>query len=143
LTAARRGGIFARMTSKFGATAYIDPAGEFSLSPEERLRHSLANPADARSLTPRATTAITKARISYALATLAHGLQDEVQEWIRNVATTNPKQAVELYFELIQFSVPKLKAIEHTHVAGDTGKPMKDYTFEELQALASSVVSSQ
>ncbi len=125
----------------FGKTALVTE--EFSLSPEERLRYSLANPGDPKSLTPRAAHAITKARISYALAELAHGMQDEVALWIRDVARTSPKAAVELYFELIQFSVPKLKAIEHTHAPAESGKPMKDYTFEELQRLAENVVSTQ
>lgn len=125
---------------EFGSTAVI--VDDFQMSPEERLRFSLEQPEAKNAMSVRATTAITKARISYALAELAQMNMLNAHEWLKRVGEINPRQAFELYLQLLEFSAPKLKAVEHS-VADPADKNMKDCSLQELMKLAGSVVSTQ
>src|ERR1700690_2052915 len=65
-------------------------------------------------LPPRQAAAISKARLSFALAELAEGHVDEVSLWLRQVAEKNPAEAIRLYMELMEFSTPRMKAAQVT-----------------------------
>lgn len=94
----------------------------------------------AEGFTPRQATAITKARLTFALAELAENHVDEVSEWIRAVARNNPAEAIRLYMELMEFSTPRMKAAQVnlnadvTPAAGQ--KRMQDMSLEELGVIA-------
>lgn len=116
----------------FGVNALIGLNDEFQMSSEERIQHSLANPGLPKTLPVGRVNNITLARIRYALANMAYGLEDEVIAWIRKVAEDSPKAAVELYLELVQFSVPKIKAVAISqHTTSD--KPARELSMAELQ----------
>lgn len=132
------------MTQEFAHNAVA--RDDFQMTAEERLRYSLAHPNAQNAMSVRAMNAITKARISYALGELAQLNIENVQKWLEEVANVSPKTAIQLYLELLEFSVPKLKAVEVTQ-NGAGSKPMAEYSLAELQALAaeanSKVVSHQ
>jgi hypothetical protein len=127
----------------YGDTALADD--EFCMSPEERIKYSLEVPNRAGALSPRQLTPIMKARINYQLANMAAELQGEATQWIRDLARTSPRQALEAYFELLKFTTPQQKAAEITHNVNDA-RPAKVLTVAELQealANANAVVSTQ
>jgi hypothetical protein len=126
---------------EFAATAVI--ADDFQMSPEERLKFSLEQPGAKNTMSVRATTVVTKARISYALAELAQLNVVNAHNWLQRVAEVNPRQAFELYLQLLEFSTPKLKAVEHS-VQDPGEKNMKDVPLADLMRLIQgNVVSSQ
>lgn len=114
---------------------------DFQMSAEERLKYSLEQPQAQNALSMRATTAITKARISYALSQLAEMNVVNAHRWLQEIASSSPKMAFSLYLELLEFSAPKLKAVEHS-VADPGAKPMSEYSLSELQAMAATAVVS-
>lgn len=126
------------MAKEFAHNALVTDDG-VNMTAEQRLQHSLAHPDAQNAMSVRAMNAITKARISYALGELAQLNIPSVQQWLERVAEVNPRQAVELYLQLLEFSVPKLKAVEVTNL-GQPEKPLAEYTLAELQAR---VVSNQ
>lgn len=132
-------------STDFGVNALVGLEDEFQMSSEERIQHSLANPGLPKTLPLGRVNNVTLARIRYALANMAYGLEDEVVAWIRQVAADSPKAAVELYLELVQFSVPKIKAVAISqHTTSD--KPARELTMQELQERLqgdSSIVSTQ
>lgn len=132
------------MPKEFAHTALADD--EFQMTAEERLQYSLANPEAPRAMSMRAANAVTKARINYALAELAQMNIPQVQEWLQRVGEVNPRQAIELYIQLCEFTVPKLKAVEVTQNGSDT-RPLAELSLSELQRMAeeanSRVVSKQ
>lgn len=89
--------------------------------------------------TPRQATAITKARLTFALAELAENHVDEVSEWIRAVARNNPAEAIRLYMELMEFSTPRMKAAQvNLNANADVtanGKSMSAMTMDELNSI--------
>lgn len=114
----------------------------------EFARHALANgcdllttdqrlalaPDDPRALTPRVVKAVTQNRMRQSLAELAHGEMDNVRHWLHEVAKDSPAKAVELFIELAQFSLPKLK---ETAVTMTTDNGQRTYSIEELQSIVS------
>lgn len=128
----------------FGALALVDD--EFQLTSEERLKHSLDSPGARGALTTNQVNKVTKARIQYALAELAHNNTENVQKWLEEVAKDSPKNAIELYLELLQFTTPKIKAVavdmRHTTEVNPQGMSL-----QQLQDMISgrdgSIVSSQ
>lgn len=78
----------------FGALALIED--EFQLTTEERIKYSLDSPGARGTLTTNKVNNVTKARIQYALAELAHNNTDNVQKWLEQVAQDSPKAAIEL-----------------------------------------------
>jgi hypothetical protein len=119
---------------RFGSAALVDNEYGLEMSPEQRLKHSLAEPESPKAITPRKVDRITKSRIQYALAELAHGRIDKVQEWLDRVGEDHPARAIELTIELMKFSVPQLKAIA-MEVNDTSGRPLSTYTLAELEAL--------
>lgn len=126
------------MSKEFAHNAVV--TDDFQMTAEERLRYSLAQPEAKNAMTVRAMNAITKARIQYGVAELAQGNIANVQKWLEQVAEVSPKTAIQLYLELLEFSTPRLKAVEVTQ--NDAGsKPMAQYTVAELQAMAEATVN--
>jgi hypothetical protein len=119
---------------KYGSTALVDEEYGLTMSPEQRLQHSLAQPESPHALPTKKMDKITKARINYALAELAHGLVPKVQGWLDTVAEDHPAKAIELTIELMKFSTPQLKALA-MEVSDTSGRPMASYTLAELEAL--------
>lgn len=85
--------------------------GEFQMTTEERRIHSLANPTSPRALTTGRLDKVSTSRIRNAVSELVHGNAANVQAWLEQVALVSPARAIELYIELLQFALPKLKAL--------------------------------
>lgn len=88
---------------------------------------------------PRQATAISRARLTFALAELAEGHVDEVSKWLQQVAEKNPAEAIRLYMELMEFSTPRMKAAQvNLNANADVtanGKSMSTMTIEELNSI--------
>lgn len=130
--------------SGFGSLAIVDD--EFQLTGEERIQYSLEQPDARHALTTTKINKVTKARIQYALAELAHNNSANVQRWLEEVARDSPKAAIELYIELLQFTTPKIKAVavDMRHSSDVSPKQM---SLQELQDMISGrdsrIVSNQ
>ena len=90
---------------------------------------------------PRQATAISKARLTFALAELAEGHIDHVSKWLEDVARVNPAEAIRLYMELMEFSAPRLKAAQvnvnaNADLTPAGQKRFQDMTLEELSVVA-------
>lgn len=118
----------------FAAHGLVDE--EYTLPTEQRLALSVAQPQHPVAMSPKQVTAVSKARISYGLMQLAQGMHEEVATWLRDIAKTSPKDAVLLYLELVQFSIPKIKAVAVQVDDRRSGENLKDYSVEELQRIA-------
>lgn len=127
------------MSKEFAAHAVAKDG--VNLTAEQRLELTLSNPSAENAMSLRAANAITKARISYALAELAQMNIVNAHNWLQRVAEVNPRQAFELYLQLLEFSTPKLKAVEVTQSDG-SGVPLQQMTLAQLQALAAEKVVS-
>ncbi|MBP8231751.1 MAG: hypothetical protein KAY22_05555 [Rhizorhabdus sp.] len=95
--------------SDFGTHALFD--GEFQMSTDERIEQTLTAPGSAGAMPVATVNKITLARIRAMLANASADLYPELLTWIRQTAADSPARAVELYLELLQFSVPKQKAV--------------------------------
>ena len=82
-----------------------DETGEY-IPAEQRIRESLSREAVPLNIVGK----ITRERIRYAVAELAGMNIGNVHRWLGEVAQANPARAIELYIELVSFSLPKLKA---------------------------------
>lgn len=131
---------------RFGQHTLIQADGT-ALTTEERLDLALRDPAAPAALTPHQVKGITQNRIRSAMAELAHGSIDDVKKWMtqtaeglrdsdgKMVSMPNPKAAVELFLQLAEFSLPKLKA-----VAIDVRSPdgsMKTLSVADLEKIVS------
>ena len=96
--------------NQFARHATIEADGT-ALSTEQRLNLALIAPDDPRALTQGVTRQVTQNRIRAAMAELAHGKIERVSAWLEDVARTNPAKAVELFMQLAEYSLPKLKAV--------------------------------
>jgi hypothetical protein len=105
------------------------------LTTEQRLQLSLITPDAPGALTQRQAGQITANRIRSAMAELAHVNIDNVHEWLRQVAAQSPAKAVELFIELAQFSLPKLKAVA-VDVRSSDGS-VKSLSVSELEKIVS------
>lgn len=117
--------------------AYSD--GVVHMPSEERMLRSLDGtlPPDVPALPLSKIDNVTRSRIRHSMAELAAGNIDNVNRWLHKVAETSPAKAIELYIELLQFSLPKVKAI-----AVDVRS--KDGSLAKLSmAELSSIVSDQ
>ena len=63
---------------------------------------------------------------------LLAGNIDNANYWLQQVGAANPKVAVELFIELAQFSLPKLKAVA-VQVNDSSASDARTLTFEQLQ----------
>jgi hypothetical protein len=80
--------------------------------------------------TEKAMKALTQQKIRQAFANLAHNNLDAVQSWLHSVAQDSPARAVELFLQLAEFSLPRLKATEVTVTQNNSSKT---YTIDELK----------
>jgi hypothetical protein len=80
---------------------------------EERMLRSLEGtlPAEVPGLPLGQINNVTRARIRHSMAELAAGNVEHVQTWLHEVAKTQPAKAIELFIELVQFSLPRVKAV--------------------------------
>lgn len=99
------------MRNEIYASRALVEADGTGLTTEQRLQLSLITPNDERALSQAIVGKITTNRIRMAMAELAHGKIDLVSEWLDDVARTNPAKAVELFMQLAEYTLPKLKAI--------------------------------
>jgi hypothetical protein len=117
---------------------------EFNLKPKEIAKRLTANEKIAlvgkkHGFSPRQANAVTKARLNNALAELAEGNVANVQMWLEQVAARAPKEAIELYMSLLEFSQPRLKAAQIVGTANLTpsdGKTLAGMSIEELNVIA-------
>lgn len=75
-----------------------------------------------------------------AIAQVAEGQADNVEEWLKKVAKTDPAKAMDLYLRMIEYHIPKLArqeivgdgggALQHQHSL-DTSN-LSDTTLQEL-----------
>lgn len=104
--------------------AYCD--GATTLSQEDVMIHTLTGtlPAEVKPMPVGAIDKVTKARIRYGISELVNGNIDNVNKWLNTLAEgekdpitgkftvhPQPRAALEMFIELLQFSVPKMKAI--------------------------------
>jgi hypothetical protein len=108
---------------------------EAQLSSEDRLLLGLTAPEDPRGLTPARADKVTLARIRYSLSEISFEMQAEVRQWLRSVAADSPARALELYMQLLEFSVPKLKALA-VDVTDNSPNP-RQLSYAELQKIVS------
>jgi hypothetical protein len=122
-----------RAMSQFAHHALVDD--EFRMPTEERINYTLANPTAQHAMSIPAVNKITLARIRALLANASADLYPEVLAWIRATAADSPSKAVELYIELLQFSVPKQKAI--AVAVDDRSENPRRLSLAELHSIVS------
>lgn len=120
-----RVGEFAIADTEAGINISTQKRLELALSPETA-QHPLA-------LTQRQAKQITQNRMRSAMAELSHGKIDRIAVWLEEVAKESPAKAIELWMQLAEFSLPKLKSIE-VNVADSSGN-VRNYTVAQLEAL--------
>lgn len=90
---------------------------------------------------------VTRSRIRYGVSELVNGNIDNVQRWLNEIGDgivdprdptkylciPRPRDAIELFIELLQFSVPKMKSISVD--VKDKGGNMKSYSMTDLQTI--------
>lgn len=104
---------------------------------EERMLRSLDGtlPPDVPELPLSQINSATRARIRHSMAELAAANIDNVNTWLHQVAVTQPAKAVELFIELIQFSLPRVKAVS-VDVRSKDGS-LSRLSMSELQSIVS------
>jgi hypothetical protein len=105
------------------------------LTTEERLELALRDPEAPGAFTAGQARNITQNRIRSAMAELAHGNIENVHHWLARVAETSPAKAVELFIELAQFNLPRLKAVA-VDVRSTDGS-VKTLSVSELEKIVS------
>lgn len=90
---------------------------------------------------------VTRSRIRYGVSELVNGNIENVQRWLQEIGNgvvdprdptkwvcmPRPADAIELFIELLQFSVPKMKSISVD--VKDKGGNMKSYSMTDLQTI--------
>jgi hypothetical protein len=76
----------------------------------------------------------TSPKIRQMLNELLAANMDNANYWLQQVAASNPKVALELYLDLCQFSIPKLKAVA-VQVDDRSDNPRTLSTAQLMQAL--------
>lgn len=104
---------------------------------EERIVRSLDGtlPVEVPPLPVGTIDRVTRARIRLSMAELAAANMDNVNLWLAQTAAISPAKAVELFIELIQFSLPKVKAIA-VDVRSKDGS-LSRLSMSELQSVIS------
>ena len=104
--------ILSGMKNAFGATA-LTLADGTALSTRERIELGLdeATAASPLALSQTQIKKITQNQIRAAFSDLAHGNVTKVQAWLDRVAESNPALAIQLYLQIAEFTLPKLKAV--------------------------------
>lgn len=83
-------------------------------------------------LSPTVANKITRDRIRYAFSELAALNVDNVHRWLSEVAQQSPAKAIELFMELAEFTMPKLKATAIDVRSGDGS--VRNISYAELAA---------
>ncbi len=130
----------------FGKHAQINEDGT-GLTTEQRMQLALLEPGHADALPQGVVRGVTQNRIRSAMAELAHGKIDKVAAWLEQVATgiadskgqmltrPDPAKAVELFMQLAEYSLPKLKAVAIDVRSGDGS--VKQYSITDLEKIVS------
>lgn len=133
---------------QIGEYAIADEAAGISISTQQRLDMALSDePARVNhplALTQHQAKKVTQNRIRSAMAELSHGNIDKVNEWLHEVGEKDPARAIELFMDLAQFTLPKLKAIAID--VKSTDGSVKTMTVAQLEAMVAqdaSVVDTQ
>ncbi len=92
---------------------------------------ALARPAPNLRLVLKEAEKASTPKIRAMLNELIAGNVDNANYWLQQVAHGSPKAALELYIELLQFSLPKLKAVAVQ--IDDKSENPRRLSFEELQ----------
>lgn len=121
-----------------GEYAVVDERAGISISTQQRLEMALS-PDPATSHHPLALTQgqakkVTQNRIRNAMAELSHANIGKVNGWLDEVATKDPARAVELFLQLAEFTLPKLKAVA-IDVKDNSGVSLKSMSVRDLEAL--------
>lgn len=120
--------------SEFARHALVQDDG-MGLTTEQRLQLALLTP-DAPGALPQGTVRnITQNRIRSAMAELSHNNIENVHRWLGEVARISPAKAVELFIELAQFNLPRLKAVA-VDVRSSDGS-VKTLSVSELEKIVS------
>jgi hypothetical protein len=132
-----------QMHDLLGTDAALD---EFApIARQERINQSLAptnEPRPRGSLTPTQVNNITKARIRAAASNLVYEQMPNVKKALEELLGDNPKVYLETLMAFMEFSTPKLKAMELD--VSDNRESAKDMTLDEItRAFADTVVSTQ
>lgn len=104
-------------------------------------------PATVKPMPTGAIDKVTRSRIRYGVSELVNGNIDNVQRWLREIGDgitdpndprkyllmPRPGEAITLFIELLQFSVPKMKSIS-VDVKDKSGN-MKQYSMSDLQTI--------
>jgi hypothetical protein len=90
-------------------------------------------------VTPRQANAIMKARIQFGLSQLADNNIEKVEQWLREVGSRSPAEAIRLFMELLEFGLPRMKAMQINANADLTppqgSRDMATMSIEELQSI--------
>lgn len=130
-----------------GEYAIADERAGINISTQKRLELALTpetsqNPL---ALTQGQAKKVTQNRIRSAMAEMAHGKIDKVNAWLDEVAEKDPARAIELFMQLTEFSLPKLKAVAID--VKTTDGAVKSMTVAQLESLIrgddTSIVSTQ
>lgn len=99
-------------------------------------------PRERGGLTPTQINNVTKARIRQTVSNLVAAEMPAVQKALEELRADNPKVYLETLMAFMEFSLPKLKAMELD--VSDNRESTKEMTLDELtRALQDSVVSTQ
>lgn len=131
-----------------GEYAIVDEKAGISISSQKRLDLALggtqATTNHPLALTQGQAKKVTQNRIRSAMAEMAHGKIDKVNAWLDNVAADDPARAIELFMQLAEFTLPKLKAVA-IDVKSTDGN-VKSLSIAQLEAMVrgdDSVVAEQ
>lgn len=136
--------------TQIGQYAIVDDKTGINISTRERLELALGTPVEVShplALSQTQAKKVTQNRIRSAMAELAHGKIDKVSAWLDNVAADDPARAIELFLQLTEFSLPKLKAVAIDVKSSDGN--VKTLSVAQLEALVNgaggdhSIVSEQ
>lgn len=98
-----------------GEYAIADTKTGINISTQKRLELALGGTPETTNhplaLTQGQAKKITQNRIRSAMAEMAHGKIDKVNAWLDEVADKDPARAIELFMQLAEFTLPKLKAV--------------------------------
>jgi hypothetical protein len=108
---------------------------EFQLPSEERLQLTLAEPNNPAAMSQPAVRGVVLNRLRYSLADLMSTERPNIIAALEEVRRVDPARYVGLYIELLQFSMPKLKAVAME--VTDHSPGTKQMTIADLQRIVS------
>ena len=121
--------------SEFTRDTIADPTTGNYLTQQERMALALIGDTSPQAMKLARAGTLTKARIRYAFAELADMNVDNVHKWLGEVAQQSPAKAIELFMELAQFTLPKLKAMA-IDVRSSDGS-VKTLSYSDLERVVS------